>query len=332
MANIKRSALQLLTDLSNAGTDPARYLDAIEPERLLKNTKDVDYSEYRRADEYADMLGHQDVSDPALRRMLLDYSGSGSYEYSKPYRMTRSKIIEEQLRRQSQLEELLQSYQKSFDSPYVSSYDKPYYASEIEKIKKQLAEPPKLGGYGKDAAKMLQTFYPAPNDFVTYRGLNPRSNTADRLHEIENRLLQIQEGFGEANDYVPPQKPTDWGNRGFLSTSMYPAISKSFGDGSATEGATIGYSDKPSSRLFKILVPEGTPIRPLLNKISENPNEAEVLLPPMSVYEQLGDKDEYGFMPLMWVGRGKPTSERYIGGALPFLAGADYGQDDADAK
>ena len=330
MGNIARKALELLSDLARSGAKPTDYLDRLSAHTMMK--PEDSFSDYRMGDLYADITGFKDVTDPELRKALLDYSGSYSQDYSEPYRLSRAALAEKIGREQDYWMRIRDKYQANADDPYLTASDREYFKGLLKDVNSKLAkisEAP-FRGRGSKAAQLLRAFYPAPQDFTVYRGLNPSSKTARRLAELEQRYGLAQEGFGEGPDYVRPTPMTDYGNRGYLSTSMDKNTARSFGDWSATEGDNIGYdTNLPSRQLYKILVPEGTPIRPLLNRLSDNPSEAEVLLPPMSIYEKLGERADDGFMPIMWVGRGKPVSDRYIGAMIPGGLGmAEYLGDD----
>lgn len=310
MANIAKKALELISNLTEAGADPLEYMRVLEKQAAPKPFG-VDQ------DAYKEILGFQEPS-PWLRTHLRAYSGPDSYAYNQPYRLTKAKIAEDVALRQDALRQEIERLEKRLNVPWLSEIDKDNIREQLGEAERNLNDlsTAPFKGYAENSAKLLKTFHPAANDAVLYRGLNPGSKTAQRLNELERMYSARAEGFGEE---FPIPSPTDYGNLGYLSTSVDPKIAKSFGDWSYVEdGGVLG--DDPRQQLYKILVPQGTPVRPLLNQLSEHPNEAEVLLPPMSVYERLGDRDSQGFIPLLWTGRGKPISKRYIGATIPGAA------------
>lgn len=310
MANIAKKALELISNLTEAGADPLEYMRVLEKQAAPKPFG-VDQ------DAYKEILGFQNPK-PELQPHIRAYSGSYSTEYNEPYRMTRADIARDVALRQDSLLHEIRRMQEQLKKSWVSESEKEYLREKIaesHRTLEQLSAAP-LKGYGERSAQLLKAFHPSANDAVVYRGLNPGSRTARRLEELERMYAARADGL---TDEYPAAIPTDYGNLGFLSTSIDPKVAKSFGDWSyAEDGGSLG--DAPRQQLYKILVPQGAPVRPLLNNLSEHGHEAEVLLPPMSVYERLGDRDSQGFIPLLWTGRGKPISKRYIGATIPGAA------------
>ena len=309
MANISKKALELISNLMEAGADPLEYMKVLE-KQVARKPYSIDSA------AHGELLGFQDAP-PELKHFLREYSGAYSHEYNQPYRSSRAEISADIALKQDHLRWQIKDLEQELKRPHGTEA-RDLYLEQIVELERQLNEMSArpFKGYGERASKLLRTFHPSANDAVVYRGLNPGSRTARRLNDLENYYSQRAEGFSD--EAIPA--PTDYGNLGYLSTSVDPQVAKNFGDWSYLEDGGSLHPDDPKQQLYKILVPTGTPVRPLLNQLSDHGNEAEVLLPPMSVYERLGARDEQGFIPLLWTGRGKPTSKRYIGAGIPGAA------------
>jgi hypothetical protein len=362
VANIYRSALQLLEDLSSGGHNPRDYADLLtEGQDAIGRKGYTDFSGKPDplAGEYTDFherknrmkrflqvpegeLDYQSMSftDPKYRlgRAISDYTGSSSGFLNTPFR--RRKV-----------EQLANS----------ADYQDPHVKKQVEA--NALAS--YLGDNNiKKIAALAKSFYPAPADFITWRGIPHNSTTMKKHYEKpgpslttveealaaqrtkmdelwneisskhggqyeswpedvtklwmaeaqkQNDLTKEYENLAFGGGYQPPPSVEnfplydDYGSEAFLSTSVDRSSARGFAE--------------DDRGMFRILVPEGTPIRPVF-PYSEHEAEMEVLLPPRSLYKRTGERTRQGDVPLVYTGRGRPDSDKYIGAALPIGLGA----------
>lgn len=299
MANISRSALQLLKDLIDSGTHPLDYMSQVEDELHLADPRKPrwEYTPLKPGAPHwqqelalhttePDRIGRQMNQEELAKLLGEENYGTAPYDLSKAieaYTGSNYQGINRALRSRTYSPDNTAMRRMVPGAPDV--WYSPASKKEIaQKIKE--GWPTELAY----ARRLASSFYPAPVDTVVYRGISPASRTLAAHGWDRSR--------GRRNLF------DDYGNEGFMSTSTSKGVGENFGEG-------VG-------GLFRILVPEGAPIRPVLNT-SAHAAEYEVMLPPRSVYTRLGDPDDWGATPLMWAGRGKPESGKYIGAALPFM-------------
>lgn len=358
MANIYRSALELIKDLAQGGHNPRDYAELLtEGQDAIARAPGAGFPDsWMRKQRMRDLLkvpadeleySSMSIDDPkyTLGRAIDEYTGSHSGMYNLPFR---SRKLDEKYR--------LSEYK----DPHVK---KQVQANELSSY---------LGDHQMKKIRALgQSFYPSPVDFVTWRGIPVSSRTLKGHYEHlspQKTIKQLEEELatqrsfldkfweeatskygqeyeqwpeatksawnfevGKQNTlgsqyqqmsqgyqgYVPPPSLEkfplyeDYGSEAFLSTSVDRPIARSFAD--------------DDRGMFKILVPEGTPIRPVF-PYSSHDTEMEVLLPPRSLYKRIGERTPQGDVPLLYTGRGRPDSDKYIGAALPIGAGLEaYG-------
>lgn len=265
--------------------DPLEYVDLIEEQQKQGHP-------WKHSD-YVKLLGDPGIGDVDdnhdLHRAIESYVGSGSGLMNGPMRPDKRMYS-------------LGHQGHTIPPPSLTPDTDQGYEHARKRIQ-AAAIRDYYSNYLRQGAELMKSFYPSPTDTVLYRGIHPESRTiaAHGYEEVPHpetaKRLKLHD---------------DYGNLGYLSTSLNPSTAEMF-------------ADSKQGGMFKILVPEGAPIRPLFPYSQHG--EHEVLLPPRSTFARIGDRDKRGMLPLMWTGRGKPDSGKYIGAALPFLA-SSYDDED----